>query len=414
MISFLDLFKWDRFVATSVIELLFWLLAAMAVLFGISGLISGLALVQLAPANGLLAIAGSIIGTLAAIVAARVVCEAVIMLFRVNENLMDIRDSLATAPERQPAATPEPAPASEAVMDAFTMAFEEMLPPPPMPAAPAPRVENRWSEPKAAETRAPEPRAHETRSHEPRPPESRPPQARPVEHKSAETSSLEIRLAEIRARREAAAAASRAAATTAPSQSPDAGLAGARMHLEEAAAPKWEAPPVVEARREPSKVDVAKPAAVEVKPPVAEVKPLQAEPDRPEVVQAVAPEVKSPVVATPEAKPVEAKTAEAKIAEPKPPIAPAPALEEKASEPKVPEPKARDVKAPEPKRSEAKKVDAKKTGKVVDEKPLVDATEAAEKRVEAAAKVLASEAEASAESAAEAVSTEKQKANDAA
>ena len=405
MISFFDLFKWDRFVATSVIELLFWLLAAIAVLFGISGLIGGLALVQLAPANGLLAIAGSIIGTLAAIVAARVVCEAVIMLFRVNENLMDIRDSLAAGAERYPVAAPEPAPASapEAVIDAFTMAFEEMLPPPPVVAAPAPRAENRWNESKAPEPRAQEPRA----------PESRPPQARPVEHKSAETSSLEIRLAEIRARREAAAAASRAAATTAPSQSPDAGLAGARMHLEEAAAPKWEAPPVAEARREESKPEVAKSAAVEVKPPVVavkppvvEVKPPQAEPDRPEVAQVVAPEVKSPVVEAPEDKPVEAKVAEVK--------APEAAAPEKASELKTPDAKVRDVKAPEPKRGEAKKADVKKAGKVVDEKPAVDATEAAEKRVEDAAKILAGEAEASADSAAEAASTEKQKANDAA
>ncbi|MBN9026728.1 MAG: DUF4282 domain-containing protein, partial [Rhizobiales bacterium] len=102
MTSFLDLFKWDRFVATSVIELLFWLLAAIAVLFGVSGLLNGLALVQLAPVAALITIAVSIIGTLAAVVLARVACEAVIMLFRVNENLMDIRDSLANAAERSP------------------------------------------------------------------------------------------------------------------------------------------------------------------------------------------------------------------------------------------------------------------------------------------------------------------------
>ncbi|WEK50021.1 MAG: DUF4282 domain-containing protein [Candidatus Kaistia colombiensis] len=220
MTSFLDLFKWDRFVATSVIELLFWLLATIAVLFGISGLLNGLALVQLAPVNALLAIAASIIGTLAAIVAARVVCEAVIMLFRVNESLMDIRDGLANAAERAPFVIAE-AP----VLDPLAAMVEDMLPEPPRPAASG-RVENRWGE-----TRPPEPRA-EHRVSEPR----------AVEPKSSETSSLEARLAEIRARREATAA--RIAATTAPSDSPDAGLASARMHLEEAAAPKWVAPPV--------------------------------------------------------------------------------------------------------------------------------------------------------------------------
>lgn len=229
MISFLDLFKWDRFVATSVIELLFWLLAAIAVLFGISGLLSGLALVQIAPGHGLLAIAGSIIGTLAAIVAARVVCEAVVMLFRVNENLMDIRDSLANAPERQPHAIEVPA------LDPYAAAIEAMLPEPPRPAAattpPPGRAENRWGEPRPPEPHPPELRAQEPRQ-EPKA-EPRSSEARAAETRSSETASLEARLAEIRARREAAAAR----VSTPPSQSLDAGLAGARAHLEEAAAP---------------------------------------------------------------------------------------------------------------------------------------------------------------------------------
>lgn len=235
MISFLDLFKWDRFVATSVIELLFWLLAAIAVLFGISGLLSGLALVQIAPGHGLLAIAGSMIGTLAAIVAARVVCEAVVMLFRVNENLMDIRDSLANAAERQPHAIEVPA------LDPYAAAIEAMLPEPPRPAAattpPPSRAENRWGEPRPPEPHPPEPRAQEPRQ-EPKA-EPRSSEARAAEARSSETASLEARLAEIRARREAAAAR----VSTPPSQSLDAGLAGARAHLEEAAAPKWEGPP---------------------------------------------------------------------------------------------------------------------------------------------------------------------------
>jgi hypothetical protein len=359
MNSFLDLFKWDRFVATSVIELLFWLLAAIAVLFGISGLISGLALVQIAPGHGLLAIAGSIIGTLAAIVAARVVCEAVIMLFRVNENLMDIRDSLANAAERQPHAIEVP------VLDPYAAAIEAMLPEPPRPAAattpPPSRAENRWGE-----TRPPEPRAQEQKQ-EPRAAEPRTSDARVAEARSSETASLEARLAEIRARREAAAAR----VSTAPSQSQDAGLAGARAHLEEAAAPKWEGPPAVEARRESVKT-----AAVEVKPPVADAKSA--------------------------------------VLESKP-----------AVESSVPEVKAPEVKV-EPKRGEAKKPDARKAEKVaepavvkaVDEAPLeIDATSKdavaeVEKVLDEAVRALAGEADAAVETTV--VKPAKQKTDDAA
>ena len=423
MTSFFDLFKWDRFVATSVIELLFWLLAAIAVLFGISGLLNGLALVQLAPVSALLAIAFSIIGTLAAIVAARVACEAVIMLFRVNENLMDIRDNLATPPERAPfVAAPAPV-----VEDPFVMAFEEMLPAPPEPvAAPvATRAEGRWSE-----TRAPAARTSET---------ARVPEPRP-EGKSSETSSLEARLAEIRARRDGvAAAAARAAATTAAPAVTDAGLAGARLHLEEAAAPKWEAPPVISARREETKPEPVKAASVEVKPPVVETKPAIMAP----IAEAKPVEPKAPEVKPAEAKPSEPKAADTKAVDVKAPDVKAPeatvAVQSapdvqvpaaKAAEAVAPEVKAPEVKAPEPKRSDSKKADSKKTAKLADaavmkavEEALVEvvqeapqdtpkdaATEAADRLVEEATKALVDEAEATIVAA----EPEKQKTNDAA
>ena len=97
MNSFFDVFKWDRFIAPSAMELLFWLVSAIAVLFGVWGLSSGIAMVETAPVPGLVLIAVSIIGTLAGIVAARIACEAVVILFRVNENLMDIAERGFTA-----------------------------------------------------------------------------------------------------------------------------------------------------------------------------------------------------------------------------------------------------------------------------------------------------------------------------
>lgn len=227
MISFLDLFKWDRFVATSVIELLFWLLAAIAVLFGVSALIDGVALVSSNPVAGLLAIAVSIVGALAGIVAARVVCEAVIMVFRVNENLMDIRDNLSTAVERQlPSPGLELAEAPgiddrrlteatfavglENALAGIAVAAEEAPAPVPAPA----RSESRWVEP-----HAPEPR---------------------VEPRSSETGSLEARLADIRSRRESASTSGRGG-EPAPAQLPGmTGSVGRPARPEDPAAPKWE------------------------------------------------------------------------------------------------------------------------------------------------------------------------------
>ncbi|WP_051231591.1 DUF4282 domain-containing protein [Kaistia adipata] len=204
MISFLDLFKWDRFVATSFIELLFWLLTAIAVLLGVAGVVGGVVQVAADPAGGLLAIALSILGGFAGIVMARTLCEAVIMLFRVNENLMDIRDGLAPAAERHApaphAAVPpvEPVEPARSFADVLELALAE---PEPVSAMPPQSFDLDWQEPLA--------------------PEPGPVEPKPVEPKSPETSSLEARLAEIRARREGGAAASARAPSPAPVSHPE-------------------------------------------------------------------------------------------------------------------------------------------------------------------------------------------------
>ena len=364
MTSFFDLFKWDRFVATSVIELLFWLLAAIAVLFGISGLLNGVALVQLAPVSALLAIAFSIIGTLAAIVAARVVCEAVIMLFRLNENLMDIRDHLAPPAERPPAA----AGAAPVAEDPFVVAFEEMLPAPPAHAV-------------SPVTAPAEGRRNETRAQASPPPEARP------EGRSSETSSLEARLAEIRARREGvAAAAARAAATTAGPAATDAGLAGARHHLEEAAGPHWEADSAVEVPDEDSTPEKAMAPDVEalmaeaVKAAAAKIPERKASaPDVPQLTGPGAPEAEAPQIA---AGPVKRPPMLGPYPGSPVPRQPSDAVPEvhatTASHPEnsVPEVKAPAAQAAEPRHEEARKPDTPRAVKF-SEDAVVKAIEAA-------------------------------------
>ncbi|HWJ74546.1 MAG TPA: DUF4282 domain-containing protein [Kaistia sp.] len=182
MNSFFDVFKWDRFVAPSAMELLFWLVSAVAVLFGIWGLAAGIAMVGDNALPGLILIAVSIIGTLVGVIAARVACEAVVILFRVNENLMDIAERGSLAP--QPAAMSEN---DIARLDRRATDARERVAARPEPATERPAIDHRPAELKPAEPedRARDPFAPDQGRVEPkawdvRPAESRISEAKPV------------------------------------------------------------------------------------------------------------------------------------------------------------------------------------------------------------------------------------------
>src|ERR1700750_184411 len=53
MFDFRDLFQWERFITPSIIKLFYWLAVGISVLFGLSGIISGLTLMALSPLAGL-------------------------------------------------------------------------------------------------------------------------------------------------------------------------------------------------------------------------------------------------------------------------------------------------------------------------------------------------------------------------
>ena len=91
MFAFGDLFQWDRFITPSIIKIFYWLAVIIAVLFGLSGLLSGLGLLAVNPISGLFAIIGSALGTLVGIIFARISAEFVLIVFRINENLGAIR-----------------------------------------------------------------------------------------------------------------------------------------------------------------------------------------------------------------------------------------------------------------------------------------------------------------------------------
>ena len=87
-----ELFQWERFITPSIIKLFYWLCVAIAILGGLSGVISSFRLMAYSPIAGfimaLLCIAGMVVG----VVFARIVAEFVLIVFRINEHLGAMRN----------------------------------------------------------------------------------------------------------------------------------------------------------------------------------------------------------------------------------------------------------------------------------------------------------------------------------
>jgi Domain of unknown function (DUF4282) len=92
MFDFRDLFQWDRFITPTIIKTFYWLAIALMILFGISGIFSGLAAMAISPFGGFILVLSSIAGVVAGIVFSRIAAEFVLIVFRINEHLGAIRD----------------------------------------------------------------------------------------------------------------------------------------------------------------------------------------------------------------------------------------------------------------------------------------------------------------------------------
>ncbi len=92
MLEFRDLFQWDRFITPTVIKTFYWLVIAMSILFGLSGVFSGLALMAISPFTGFLTILSSLAGVVVGIIFSRIAAEFVLIVFRINEHLGAIRE----------------------------------------------------------------------------------------------------------------------------------------------------------------------------------------------------------------------------------------------------------------------------------------------------------------------------------
>jgi hypothetical protein len=85
MFEFRDLFQWDRFITPTIIKTFYWLVIALTMLFGISGIFSG-------PFGGFIVVLSSIASVIVGIVFSRIVAEFILIVFRINEHLGAIRD----------------------------------------------------------------------------------------------------------------------------------------------------------------------------------------------------------------------------------------------------------------------------------------------------------------------------------
>ncbi len=92
MFDFRDLFQWERFITPSIIKIFYWLAVGISVLVGLSGILSGLAMMFVSPFGGLFLVIASLVGIFMGVIFARIVAEFVLIMFRINEHLGAIRN----------------------------------------------------------------------------------------------------------------------------------------------------------------------------------------------------------------------------------------------------------------------------------------------------------------------------------
>lgn len=92
MFEFRDLFQWDRFITPTIIKTFYWLVMVLVILFGVSGVFSGLAAMAISPFGGFIVVLSSIAGAIVGIIFSRIAAEFILIVFRINEHLSAIRD----------------------------------------------------------------------------------------------------------------------------------------------------------------------------------------------------------------------------------------------------------------------------------------------------------------------------------
>ena len=91
MFGIRDLFQWERYVTPSIVHIFYWLALAVAVLAGLRGLVEGVLEMTGNIVGGIFTMVGAVLTTLIGIVIARVAAELVLIVFRIDEHLGEIR-----------------------------------------------------------------------------------------------------------------------------------------------------------------------------------------------------------------------------------------------------------------------------------------------------------------------------------
>ena len=92
MFEFRDLFQWDRFITPTIIKTFYWLVIALILMLGISGIFAALGAMAISPFGGFVVLLSSIASVIVGVIFSRIAAEFILIVFRINEHLGAIRD----------------------------------------------------------------------------------------------------------------------------------------------------------------------------------------------------------------------------------------------------------------------------------------------------------------------------------
>ena len=92
MIDYNDLLQWDRFITPSIIQIFYWVAVGLTVITGLSFVFTALGMMAVNFFAGFFMLIAALLFIFAGVIFARIVCELVMVAFRINEHLAAIRD----------------------------------------------------------------------------------------------------------------------------------------------------------------------------------------------------------------------------------------------------------------------------------------------------------------------------------
>lgn len=95
-----DLLHFDSMITPKIITFVYWLLLIVIAIGGLIGLIGAFGTMRYSLMKGLGALLTIPLGTIAAALLARIYCEILIVLFKMNEALQELRNSGSAASRR--------------------------------------------------------------------------------------------------------------------------------------------------------------------------------------------------------------------------------------------------------------------------------------------------------------------------